>query len=339
VRRIAIERLAAFAAFVLLAGCRGAQSALDSKGPVAGEIEKLWWFLLAVSAAALVLILGLLLWAVFRRHDRALSPRQQRFVLLGGIVLPAFGLIALLIYGTAIGGRIVLQPETPTLRIDVTGHQWWWEVHYPADGGQPAFTTANELHLPVGVPVEIELRSTDVIHSFWIPSLGGKLDMVPGRTHTLRLEAARPEVMRGQCSEFCGAQHALMSFGVVAEPPESFDAWRRSRAAGASPPESPLAAQGLEAFVEHRCAECHRVAGLLPDSGDGDPLTGIRGPDLTHVASRPTIAARTLPYGRANVERWIRENHLVKPGNRMPSFDGLPDETVLALVEFVDRLR
>lgn len=318
------------------------QSTLDPRGPAAAEIANLWWVLLVVCCAALAVILALLLYAVYRDQRRRLAPRHHSlFVLGGGLLFPTISLIGLLIYGTEVGRRIVAEPDGPSLRIEVTGHRFWWEVRYPADGDAPEVTTANEVHLPVGVPVEIALRSADVIHSFWIPNLAGKLDMVPGHTNVIRLQADRAGESRGQCAEYCGVQHAHMAFGVVALSRAEFAAWREARAAQAAAPaqDDTATLEGLQAFVDSGCADCHRVSGAIPGSGGGDPATGIRGPDLTHVAARETLGARTLPYSRDNVALWIRGHGRLKPGNRMPDFGSLRDDTVEAIADYLDTLR
>ena len=324
-----------------LAGCEGVQSALDPRGPVAADIATLWWVLLAGATLIYALTMGLLLYAVFRRHDRRIHLREGLLVVGGGLVFPTVTLIALLIYATDIGRRIVAGSDRPALQIEVTAHQWWWEVHYPGYEDDLPVTTANELYLPLDVPVEVTLRSDDVIHSFWIPALGGKLDAIPGRVSVLRFTAGEPGVYRGQCAEFCGAQHARMAFQVVAQSPLEFAGWRRARSLDApSPPrEGSPASNGRQAFIDHDCAECHRVRGAIAGSGEGDRLTGLRGPDLTHVAARSALGARTLPYSRENVARWIRHNQQLKPGNRMPDFSELPEETARSIADFLDTLQ
>jgi cytochrome c oxidase subunit II len=332
--------VAVWAFFIASSGCRGAQSMLDPRGPVAAEIETLWWVLLGVCSVGFVILATLFFYAVYRRHDRRPRLPHGAFIIGGGLVLPAAGLITLLVYGTEVGRRIVAEADTPALRIEATGHRFWWEFHYPAEDDAPEVTTANELFLPVGVPVEVTVAARDVIHSFWVPSLAGKLDMIPGHTNVIRLEAGEEGRLRGQCAEYCGAQHARMAFGVAMVSPEAFAAWREARSRPAeAPAEGTPASTGLSAFVDHDCALCHRVEGAIPGSGQGDPSSGIRGPDLTHVAARDTLGARTLTYSRENAAHWIRAHHELKPGSLMPRFDTLPDETVEALADFLDTLR
>lgn len=324
----------------LLAGCGGVQSALDPGGPVAESIAALWWVLLAGAALIYAVTMGLLFYAVFRRHDRRARLREGLLIVGGGLVFPTLTLVALLVYATDVGRRVVGLSDSPALEIEVTGHQWWWEVHYPAAGDDPPVTTANELRLPLDVPVEVTLRSDDVIHSFWIPALAGKLDVIPGRVSVIRFTAGREGAYRGQCAEFCGAQHARMAFEVVAESGGDFAEWRRARSRDAMlPVEDSRAAAGRRAFIDHDCAECHRVRGAVAGSGEGDRLTGLRGPDLTHVARRSALGGRTLPYSRENVARWIRDNQQLKPGNRMPDFTELPEETARSIADFLDTLQ
>lgn len=332
--------LALLVAANLQVACGGAQSALDPQGPVAAQIATLWWVLLSICSAIFVLVSVLLLYAAYSRPEKRPRLPHGLFMLGGGLLFPVAVVLGLLIYGTEIGRRIVADGGGPVLHIEVTAHQWWWEVHYPADGEHAAFTTANEIHLPVGVRAEISLSSSDVIHSFWVPNLAGKLDAIPGLVNTLRLEAQRAGEFRGQCAEFCGVQHARMAFGVVAQTEQEFIAWRqaRSRDAPAAGQLEDTARSGLDSFLALECHACHRIGGAIPGSGAGDPDTGVRGPDLTHVAARATIGARTLPYSRDNVARWIRDHQRLKPGNRMKDFSHVPDDTVEAIADYLDTL-
>jgi cytochrome c oxidase subunit II len=223
VARTPIQRLLITGATAALAGCAGDLSTLEPRGPVAETLAQLWWVLFWGGTAVFLLVLALVLYATFRAPERRVRVHGTWLIVGGGLIFPLVVLTALLVYGTAAGQRILAPAERP-LNIEVTGRQWWWEVRYPPDGDAPEVVTANELHLPVGVPVRIALESRDVIHSFWIPNLAGKVDMIPGRVNVLRLEASRPGAFLGQCAEFCGAQHAHMKFTVVAESPEDFAA-------------------------------------------------------------------------------------------------------------------
>ena len=200
-------------------------------------------------------------------------------------------------------------PTAPAVTLEITGHQWWWEARYVGADPSQTFVTANEIHIPVGRPVLVKLKGADVIHSFWIPALAGKTDTIPGRTNLTWLQADRPGTYRGQCTEYCGLQHAHMAAFVIAEAPEAFEAWRQGQLRPA-PPAAPAAASGEALFVA-RCGSCHRVRG----TGAGGRL----GPDLTHLMSRATLAAGVVPNTPAGLAGWIANPQALKPGARMPA--------------------
>jgi cytochrome c oxidase subunit II len=215
--------------------------------------------------------------------------------------------------------------------VGVTARLWWWEMHYRDPASGTAFTLANELHLPQGQAVTLGLSSADVIHSFWVPALAGKVDMVPGRVHQLRLQADQAGVFRGQCAEFCGEQHARMALHVRVRPAAEHAAWLAAQAAPAQLPADALARQGLQVYATLRCAACHDLRGLAP---------GTRiGPDLTHVGSRLHLGAGSVRNGHAGLQRWLADNQHVKPGVRMPSYAQLDAASMAALVEFLAGLR
>jgi cytochrome c oxidase subunit 2 len=220
-------------------------------------------------------------------------------------------------------------PLAASLVMDVTAHQWWWEVTY-SDPTHPdlAFTTANEVHLPIGLPVRVRLRTADVIHSFWLPQIAGKMDVVPGQVNETWVEASTPGVTRGMCGEYCGLQHAAMAMTVVAESPQQFDAWARQRRSVAAPPTSPDAVVGRVVFAR-TCGSCHTVAGT-------DALGRI-GPDLTHVASRTTIGAGALANTPANLISWITDAPAIKEGARMPAIP-LDTDQMRAVVAYLETL-
>lgn len=215
---------------ILLSGCAGPFSALDPAGPSARIVLWLWWAMAAYAGAVLVAVVALWLYAIRRKHDEEDSPStqkmQRRWIIGGGVALPMLSITALLIFGIPAGHKMLpLPPENgKAFRVDVTGHQWWWEVRYP----DSAVALVDEIHIPVGVPVDVYLRSADVIHSFWVPRLGGKIDMIPGHTNVLRLQADEPGVYRGQCAEFCGRNHAHMKFAVHAHAQQDFEQWWRT---------------------------------------------------------------------------------------------------------------
>jgi cytochrome c oxidase subunit 2 len=312
----------------LLGACAGDQSALAPAGPAAREVAWLWWAMLSFSSLVLTVVTVLWLYAMLRRprehSDEQRRRIERRWLVGGGLLLPWLSIIALLIFGIPVGQRMLPLPLTgeQPLRIEVTGHQWWWEVHYPDSG----VVTANQLHLPAGRPVDLTLRSADVIHAFWVPRLGGKLDMIPGRSNVLRLQADEPGLFRGQCSEFCGTQHAHMAISVQAQPEDEFAAWIDAR-------RQPVAPQRLQnpaaALFADYCGTCHRVAGLSQ---------GSRAPDLSDVGSRPRLGAGVLANEPGAIARWLREHQRLKPGNGMPLHDNLSDTQLDALAEWLESL-
>jgi cytochrome c oxidase subunit 2 len=299
----------------------GIQSALNPQGPDAALIAEMSWVLFVGAAVIFAGVMALAAWAVFGARDRTarLSPRW--LVVGGGIVFPAVTLFALLVYSFARAAS--LHPvEDGALRIEVVGEQWWWRVHYLDAAGRRDFATANEIRVPVGRPVELLLRSGDVVHSFWVPVLAGKLDMIPGRTNRLRVRAERPGEFRGQCAEYCGGPHAFMALFFVAEEPAQYERW-------ASVQRQP-AAQSSEAFVAH-CGSCHTVRGT--------PAAGLLGPDLTHVGGRLSIGAGLLPMNAGALAGWIASSQHLKPGNLMPAFRHFSGEELRSLAAYLGSLK
>ncbi len=219
----------------LIAGCGGEQSMLNPRGPAAGDIAHIWWGMFWGGCAIFVLVMVLALYVVFRHPDKRATLRATPFILAGGLALPLLTLTPLLFYGVQAGYRWSA-PVADAYRIEVTGHQFWWEVRYPGEDGQGAVTLANELRIPAGQPVELVLRSRDVIHSFWVPNLAGKMDVFPDRVNQLRIQADEPGVFRGQCAEFCGLRHAHMVFHVIAQTPQEFQHWLAAQRAPARAP-------------------------------------------------------------------------------------------------------
>ena len=294
----------------------GIQSALAPAGPEGEILAEMAWVLFIGGTVIFVAVMALALWAL--RGGRALS---ERALIVGGdIVFPTVTLAILLVY-TLVRGEQVQAPADEALRIEVTGEQWWWRVRYLDANGRPDFETANEIRIPAGKPVLLELKSADVIHSFWVPSLAGKLDMIPGRTNRLRILAARPGEYRGQCAEYCGGPHAFMAFFVVALEEQAFDEWIRIQR---------RSAQGDNLLFNSHCGSCHTVRGTA--------AAGTRGPDLTHVASRKTIGAALLPMNKGAVAGWIASSQHLKPGNLMPSFQHFRGEELRELAAYVESL-
>lgn len=327
--------------FVLLAvtlfltGCEGVQSMLDPKGPQAERIASLWWVMLVICTIVLAAVCVLVLAAVLRarRSDTevALSKRQKwGLVLTGGVAAPTVVLLGLLVYSVAVGRAMVAEPANP-VRVEVVAHQWWWRVSYPGQERTDLnVTTANEIHVPVGRPAAIELTSRDVIHSFWVPNLHGKTDVIPGHRTRTWIQADAPGVWRGQCAEYCGLQHAHMAFYVVAHEPADFERWLATQREPARDPEDPVSSRGKQVFLAGPCVMCHTVRGT--------PALSNFGPDLTHVASRRSLAAGTVPNTRGHLAGWILDPQVLKPGTRMPPTNLAHDE-LQALLAYLDGLR
>lgn len=313
-----------------LTGCSGAQSALDPLGPNAREIAALWWAMAAGAVLIFALVLGLLLYALFASAEGRKRLRPDRLIVAFGIALPVVVLSALVPFNVLVSAGSTAAARSDTLTIHVDGRQWWWDIAY--DDGSPGgvFRTANELYLPVGEPVELLLTSRDVIHSLWIPRLGGKLDLIPGRTNRLMVAADRAGLSRGQCAEFCGVGHSRMALYVVAVEAERFEAWKNAQRAPASAPQGERAQRGVAVFAASGCALCHSVR--------GHGAWGRSAPDLTHLGSRLTIGAGLLDNDRPNLMRWITHNDALKPGNRMPEFADLDREALEALTAYLEGL-
>ncbi|MEK0085199.1 cytochrome c oxidase subunit II [Benzoatithermus flavus] len=317
----------------------GFQSALHPAGPQALHIERLIWLFTGISAFVLLAVTVALLWAVFRRRERrdlAAEPRppELRERRLGRVVGAAVALTVVLLFvlltaSFATDRRLLDLEGREQLTVHVIGHQWWWEIRYAH--GEPArrVITANELHIPVGVPVRIELTSPDVIHSFWVPNLHGKQDLIPGSSNAITIEADRPGTYRGQCAEFCGLQHAFMAFLVVAEPEETFDAWYERQLAPAREPGNDQARRGREVFLRSACVMCHRIRGTS--------ASATYGPDLTHLKSRQILAAGAVPDTRGHLAAWIADPQGIKPGARMP-ITALPPPDFQALLAYLETL-
>ena len=315
--------------------------ALHPAGVQAAHIAQLWWFTVAVCGVVFVAVLAALFVAL-RRAPRAVEatppdltslhapePRVRRPV-IGAVVISAAGLLALLVASVATDRALASMSLVDALGIEVVGHQWWWDVHYDDPDPGRTFATANEIHIPVGRPVLLTLKSDDVIHSFWVPNLHGKKDLIPGRTATLQLRADQPGTFRGQCAEFCGAQHAFMAFVVVAEPAEQFEKWAEAQRQPAAEPNDAQQAQGRELFVSGSCMLCHAIHGTAAQ--------GRKAPDLTHVASRATLAAGRLPNDAQHLSAWIADPQKFKPGVNMPPHS-IPDEQLRAIVAYLGNLR
>jgi cytochrome c oxidase subunit 2 len=286
------------------------QSALESAGAEAGRIGHLWNVFLAVSAVVYVLVMLALVIALLRRPGDGEQKRGATAVVSVASGITLLTLFALLV-ASIVTGRASAGVGKHALEIDLTGRQWWWQVDYDDPDVSRRFTSANELTIPVGVPVKIVLHSTDVIHSFWVPALQGKRDLIPGHDRVVVMQAERPGVFRGQCAEFCGQQHAKMGLWVTALAPADYAKWAEAQRAPAPSPSTPQQRTGQEIFMRSPCPFCHNI--------QGTDASGKTGPDLTHFAGRRSIAAATLPNRRPYLAAWILDPQHVKPGNQMPA--------------------
>ena len=313
------------------------QSVLEPAGPHADSIHHLWLLMFWTSAAVFLTVLafvaaGLVLGTRAQRvggPPRA-SERALGKVVVGAAAVTCIVLLGLLVASVWTGRHVASLRADSAISIAVTGHQWWWEVEYEDPRASHRALTANELHVPLHRPVVIKVTSRDVIHSLWIPNLQGKRDLIPGHTTAIWLQADQPGRFRGQCAEFCGLQHAHMAFDVVAEPDADFERWLDRLRQPARPPAGDLERRGLELFATRRCASCHTVR--------GSDAAGQVAPDLTHVASRLTLASGTLPNTPAHRRAWILDPQQPKPGTQMPA-NPMPEEDMTALGAYLDSLR
>lgn len=311
-----------------LSACSATQSAFAPRGEEATQVHLLFWVLTWGAAAIFLGVLALTLLAMRGPDDLRRRLARHGFIIGGGLAFPILILAAVLGYGLLVmSSRASVEDGPGRLRVTITGEQWWWRVQYTLPDGT-RFDSANELHIPVGTPVPVELRTADVIHSFWAPSLAGKLDMIPGRTNVITLTATEPGVSRGQCAEYCGGAHAFMSFHVVASTPEDFDAWSRHTAGPAAVP-AQHPGEGL--FTSLGCGGCHTIRGTS--------AAGIIGPDLTHVGARRSLAAGVLPNDAESFAAWIRDNQHIKPENKMPPFEVLSEQELDRLAQYLESLK
>ena len=330
-RRERIRRSLCVAALAALpAACGGPQSALAPAGRAAGDILELTLVLSVGGAVIFAGVMALALYAVLARPER--FPGGLGWVVGGGIAFPVAVLSVLQVYEFGIARGLSALAGPNPLRIEVTGHMWWWDVRYPgtAAAGQGDVRTANEIVIPAGRPVELVVVAADVIHSVWVPSLAGKIDMIPGHENRLAILAEAPGVHRGQCAEYCGAQHALMAFDVVVEPPDRFDAWIAARARPAPEPADPRLRAGRDGFLRFGCGACHAVRGVA---------AGVLGPDLTHVGGRAMLGAGTLANSPEALAAWIADAQHFKPENRMPPYPVIERETLAAMAAWLWSLK
>lgn len=313
------------------------QSVLDPAGTQAAAIHGLWLLMLWTSAAVFVVVLAATFIAFARgtrRRDAGLptpptEPSLTRAVsaAAGATVCILFGLLAASVWT---GRLVAARHNANAVTINVTGHQWWWEIEYDDPVARHHARLANEIHIPTNRPVVLMVTSRDVIHSLWMPNFQGKRDLIPGYTTAIAIDAARPGVFRAQCAEFCGMQHAHMAMTVVAEADEQFEAWLNAQRTDAREPQSDAERRGRDLFVGSRCSGCHTVRGT--------PARGQVAPDLTHLASRSSVAAGTLPNTPEHLAAWIADPQAIKPGNQMPA-NPMSDADRGALVAYLRSLR
>jgi cytochrome c oxidase subunit 2 len=315
------------AATLALAACSGSTDALDAHGSESRHIAGLWWLMFGLAAGVYAVVAGFIVLAALRgRRGKPAGSRisPNIFIIVGGVLVPTLILLVLAVV-TVTTTNALRKASDDALRVEVQGERWWWEVRYP--GRQ--IVTANEVRVPVGQPVEIGLVSDNVIHSFWVPELAGKVDTIPGQRNVLRFTAEKAGTYLGVCAEFCGIQHAHMGFRVIALSPGAFERWAAARAAPPRQPDSEVTAQGQLLFQRLPCAGCHTVRGT--------EARGKVGPDLTDFTSRATIGAGAAGNTPKNLARWIREAQSIKPGALMPDLT-LSDDDVAALVSYLESL-
>jgi len=329
--RRAARLLAAVAAgAVLVAGCSGDRlSSVNPKGDEATKIANAWWLVFALAVGVYAIVGGFIIVASLRgrrtEHGRPSRIPPGAFLWLGGLIVPA--LILMVVAAVTVQTTAAVRKADPdALRIEVQGKDWWWAVEYPESG----VTTANEIRVPVGRPLEIRLTSDNVIHSFWAPNLAGKMDIIPGQPNTLRFTVEEPGVYRGQCAEYCGLQHANMAFYVIAQTPGMFERWLAHRSQPPLQPAGELEAKGAMVFQRMACAGCHTV--------EGTQAQGTRGPNLTNLGERRTLGAGTVENTPENLARWIPDASSIKPGVLMPAIP-ISRADLDAVVAYLESLR
>lgn len=301
---------------------------LDPAGPYATSVSLLSWILFGMAVTVLLVVLAALYLALFGRSELQAKVGGKTAIWVGGIAFPLVVLTALLIYGLSLTRHLSDPIRGDELRVRITGEMWWWRVAYLDGQDREVIQDANELHVPAGRPIVLELQSADVIHSFWVPRLSGKLDMIPGRRNLLRIQADHPGVFGGQCAEYCGGPHALMGFTVIAHEPAQFARLMQARLARQAAPVPASRAGGARLFQQAGCAACHRIAGTSAN--------GLAGPDLTFVGTRRTLGAGILPNNRGTLMGWIGNSQAIKPNNRMPPYTVLTAEQLAELATYLE---
>lgn len=314
----------------IVTSCNGSFSTLAPAGPAAEIIANIFWWMLGGAIFIWIAFLLICLYAVVWRPEKRHNARQTSLFIIGGGVLFPIVVLSVLIYFSLLPLPVLLRPAPEgSLQVEVTGYQWWWRVRYIENG--KVTELANEIHLPLNKPVQFILKSEDVIHSFWIPSLGGKMDMIPGHVTRIALTGTKPGIFGGVCAEYCGASHALMMFKAKVSEQKVFDEWLAHQKQPATEPQTELGRQGREAFKSYGCLACHTVRGV------GE--TGVIAPDLTHVGSRLSLGAGILPNNKEAFLKWLIDTHNVKPQVKMPTFDMIPEEDLKAISAWLEELK
>lgn len=332
------------ASVVPLAGCELAQSVFHTRGPAAAHIATLSWFMAIVFSLTTVIMWALFVYAFYRRkgslatHEPISASGGEMWIAIGGLGIPLAVFTVIFVWGLQllagfpIHGRFAGQAKLSMKpQILIIGHQWWWEIHYLNDDVSQQFVTANELHLPLGQPVNIEVQTRDVMHSFWIPALHGKVDMIPGQANYIRLIASQAGVYTGQCAEFCGEEHARMRLLAVVQPPRQYKEWIEQQLKPGAEPTTPAAIAGKQIFIGASCALCHTVRGT--------PAGGTVAPDLTHIGSRRMIASDVYPNNNGYLEAWITHAQSLKPDCLMPNLTQFTGTQLQDLVAYLRQLQ
>jgi len=336
-----MRRLLLLCPLLLGIGCQDVQSTFNTHGPAADRISHLSWLMTILFLVTIAIMWVLIAWASVRRkgtleeHAPIDAGGGQGWIAVGGLAIPLAVLCFIFVLGLKLLASFPIHDPMNQHAIKpdivVIGHQWWWEVHYVDGPINEHFTTANEIHIPVNQPVMFELRSQDVIHSFWIPSLHGKVDLIPGHPNYVQIEASHPGNYTGECAVFCGEQHAHMRLLVVAQSAEDYQAWEQAQVKPAAPPQSPAAQAGEQLFLSGPCSMCHSVRGT--------PAGGHVAPDLTHLASRQFIASDSFPNNTAYLESWATHAQSLKPGCLMPDLTQFSGTQLQQLVAYLQQLK
>jgi len=334
--------------FLAVTGCSSVQSIFDPHGPAAQSISHLSWFMTILFLVVTIVMWVLIGIAFYRRrgslaeHEPIESGGGQMWIAIGGIAVPLIVLTILFVLGLGLlrdfpihgmhgmANHTAMQ-QSMKPEILVVGHQWWWEIHYLNDDPSLEFTTANELHLPVGRTVNIEVETRDVMHSFWIPALHGKVDLIPGFKNYIRIEASQPGNYTGQCAEFCGAEHARMRLLAIAQDSDEYQAWLEAQRKPGAEPDTPDAIEGEKIFLSGPCSNCHQVRGTTAG--------GSVAPDLTHIGSRAMIAANSYTNNDAYLEAWITHAQSLKPEALMPNLTQFSGAQLHDLVVYLRQLQ